>query len=92
MSSQLSTAGTRRAEHPPEVLLQPQSREVEAGERLELIVQAQGYPEPRVEFFKNGTKVNCNENYSLGEFELLLYPGIIMTSSCQSIGSTGSGR
>ena len=51
--------------------MQPHSREVEAGERLELSVQVQGYPEPRVEFFKNGARVNCNENYSLGELALL---------------------
>ena len=69
LMSHVSCPGTRRAEHPPEILVQPQSQEIETGERLELRVQVQGYPEPRVEFFKNGTRVNCNENYSLGELE-----------------------
>ena len=58
--------------------MQPHSREVEAGERLELSVQVQGYPEPRVEFFKNGARVNCNENYSLGESALLSVVPIVL--------------
>ena len=36
------------------------------GERLSMVCQAQGYPEPRLEFFKDGKKIRSNENHIIG--------------------------
>ena len=59
-------SGTRREEHPPEILNHPSSREHPSGELVEMVCQVQGYPEPRVEFYRQGRLISCNENNNIG--------------------------
>jgi len=57
--------GTRRAENPPEIIKHPISMENLSGENVEMLCQVQGYPEPRVEFYKEGRLISCNENNNI---------------------------
>ena len=60
--------GTRRAENPPEILVHPEGiLERRTGEKVVMVCQAQGYPEPRVDFFKDGRKIRTNENHVIGK-------------------------
>lgn len=36
------------------------------GEAVEMVCQAQGYPEPRIDFYKDGRKIRTNENHVIG--------------------------
>ena len=40
---------------------------------LEICIQVQGYPEPRLSIFKNDTKLKLNERCQLGKLFYLLY-------------------
>ena len=62
--------GTRRAENPPEILVHPEGiLERRTGEKVVMVCQAQGYPEPRIDFFKDGRKIRANENHVIGRTE-----------------------
>ena len=39
------------------------------GEAVVMVCQAQGYPEPRIDFFKDGRKIRTNENHVIGSTE-----------------------
>ena len=60
-------SATRREEHPPEILVQPGYTECGGGEMVEFVCQVQGYPEPRVQFFREGRMIACNENNDIGK-------------------------
>ena len=62
----ITSKGTRRAENPPEIIKHPISMENLSGENVEMLCQVQGYPEPRVEFYKEGRLISCNENNNIG--------------------------
>ena len=42
------------------------------GDRVSMVCQAQGYPEPRLEFFKDGKKIRSNENHIIGRTDSIL--------------------
>ena len=63
----IMAVGTRRAENPPEILTHPSCREHSSGEQVEMVCQVQGYPEPRVAFYREGHLVSCNENNNIGK-------------------------
>ena len=66
--------GTRRAENPPEILVHPEGiLESRPGEPVTMVCQAQGYPEPRIDFFKDGRKIRTNENHVIGEGRFFTY-------------------
>ena len=43
--------------------------EISQGHNLEMEYQVTGYPEPRLDFFKNGKLLRNNEMYTIGEFK-----------------------
>ena len=68
--NKLVFTATRRADHPPEIVVYPHSLEARQGEALTMVCQANGYPEPRLEFFKDGKRISSNENHVIGIIQL----------------------
>ena len=70
--------GTRRAEHPPEILAHPKDISIEEKDsHLEFMCQVQGYPEPRLQFYREGQLIRCDMNHNVeyrnhGEWSLIL--------------------
>ena len=50
----------------PTFAFSPQSHQYNAGEDIALTYQVTGYPEPRLDFFKDGKPIRNNEIYSIG--------------------------
>ena len=51
------------------------------GEKVTMVCQAQGYPEPRIDFFKDGRKIRTNENHVIGRRDFSL--AITMPRACE---------
>ena len=61
-SFSVAVRGSRRAEHPPELVVYPDSRTQEWGMGATFTCQAGGYPEPRLTFNRAGRNIGDNEN------------------------------
>ena len=61
-SFSVAVRGSRRAEHPPELVVYPDSRTQEWGMGAIFTCQAGGYPEPRLTFHRAGRNIGDNEN------------------------------